>query len=422
VNVAMRRVAAASFVGALLEWYDFYVFATASALVFGPLFFPSGDPLLSTMASFGAFASGFVARPIGGLIFGDIGDRIGRRTSLVATLVIIGAGTFLIGALPTFAQAGVWAPILLVILRVAQGIGLGGEYAGASLLTIEHAPAGRRGFWGSVPQAASPGGLLLSSLVFELITLLPPGAFVAWGWRVPFLLSVIMLGVGLYVRLHVAETPEFEAIRGRRTELPIVDLLRTHGRATLLATGARLAETVSGNMIKSFGLSYATAQLGLRHAEALGALLATSAVGLLVTPLYGVLGDRFGPRAVYMAGAGLAALLAFPFFWLLEGRTVAAVWVGFVVAYNLGPTLMLSVQATFFTTLFHARVRYTGLSVAYQVSAIVGGFTPLISLTLLRRSSGTPWGVATFLAAVAVLSFGCAAGVRGARPAAASDK
>ena len=412
----MGRIAAASFVGALLEWYDFYVFATASALVFGPLFFPSSDPLLSTMASFGAFASGFLARPIGGLIFGDIGDRIGRRASLIATLVIIGTGTFLIGLLPSFAQAGVWAPILLITLRVAQGIGLGGEYAGASLITIEHAPSGRRGFWGSLPQAASPGGLLLSSLVFGLIALLPPRAFIAWGWRVPFLLSVIMLGIGLYVRLHIAETPEFEAIRGVRTELPIVDLLRTHGRAALLATGARLAETVSGNMIKSFGLTYATVQLGLPREEALGALLVTSGVGLIVTPMYGVLGDRFGPRAVYMTGAAFAALLAFPFFWVLEQRTVAAVWIGFVTAYNLGPTLMLSVQATFFTTLFEARVRYTGLSVAYQVSAIVGGFTPLISLTFLQQTNGAPWGVAAFLTAIALLSFSCAASVRSARP------
>jgi MFS transporter, MHS family, shikimate and dehydroshikimate transport protein len=409
----MRRVAAASFVGALLEWYDFYAFATASALIFGPLFFPSGDPLLSTMASFGAFASGFLARPIGGIIFGDIGDRIGRRASLIATLLIIGAGTFLIGVLPTFAQIGIWAPILLVILRVAQGIGLGGEYAGASLITIEHAPHGRRGFWGSLPQAASPAGLLLSSLVFALVNLLPSTTFLAWGWRVPFLLSAVMLGVGLYVRLHIAETPEFEAIRGQRTELPIVDLLRTRGAVTLLAIGARLAETVAGNMIKSFGLTYATAQLGLPRTEALGALLATAAVGVLVTPLYGLLGDRFGPRTVYLVGAGCTAVLAFPFFWALEARTVTALWIGFAVAYNLGPTLMLSVQATFFATLFHPRVRYTGLSVAYQVSAVVGGFTPLISLTLLQQSGGSPWGVATFLAATAVLSFCCAAGVRG---------
>jgi MHS family shikimate/dehydroshikimate transporter-like MFS transporter len=245
-NAAMRRVAAASFVGALLEWYDFYAFATASALVFGPLFFPSNDPSLSIMASFGAFASGFVARPIGGLIFGHIGDRIGRRASLIATLVIIGTGTFLIGLLPTFAAAGIWAPILLVLLRVTQGIGLGGEYAGASLITIEHAPTGARGFWGSLPQAASPGGLLLSSAVFGLMTSLEPDAFFSWGWRLPFLLSIAMLGVGLYVRLHVAETPEFEEIRGERAELPILELLHTHGTTAVLATGARLAETVAG--------------------------------------------------------------------------------------------------------------------------------------------------------------------------------
>jgi MFS transporter, MHS family, shikimate and dehydroshikimate transport protein len=222
-----------------------------------------------------------------------------------------------------------------------------------------------------------------------------------------------MLGIGLYVRLHIAETPEFEAIRDQRTELPIVDLVRTHAAATVLATGARLAETVAGNMIKSFGLTYATVQLGLPRTEALGALLATAATGMLVTPLYGVLGDRFGPRTIYLAGAGCTAVLAFPFFWALEARTAGTLWIGFVMVYNTGPTLMLSVQATFFTMLFHPRVRYTGLSVAYQVSAVVGGFTPLISLTLLQQSGGSPWGVATFLALTAALSFCCAAGVRG---------
>ncbi|HEY0493992.1 MAG TPA: MFS transporter, partial [Candidatus Dormibacteraeota bacterium] len=264
-------------------------------------------------------------------------------------------------------------------------------------------------------QAASPGGLLLSSAVFGLVTLLEPDIFFSWGWRVPFLLSIAMLGVGLYVRLHVAETPEFEEIRGERAELPIVELLRTHGTTALLATGARLAETVAGNVIKSFGLTYVTVQLGLPRDEALRALLAMAAVGVAMTPLFGALGDRFGARAVYMAGSGCSALMAFPFFWILEQRSVAALWIGFVVAYNLGPTLMLSVQATFFTTLFHPRVRYSGLSIAYQVSAILGGFTPLISLTLLHRSNGAPWGVAAFVASVAVLSLGCAAGVKGAK-------
>jgi MHS family shikimate/dehydroshikimate transporter-like MFS transporter len=411
VTQSMRGVGAASFVGALLEWYDFYVFATASALVFGHLFFPSGDPVASTMASFGAFASGFLARPFGGLLFGHLGDRIGRKTSLVATLAIIGAGTFLIGLLPTYAQIGALAPILLVTLRVAQGIGLGGEYGGASLMAIEHAPPGRRGFWGSLPQAASPGGLLLATGVFGLASLLPQDAFTAWGWRVPFLVSGVLLLVGLYVRLRVAETPEFvPAQKGDRA--PIVELLRTHPRATALATGARLAETVAGNLVKSFGLSYATMQLGLGRDVALGALVATSAVGLVVTPIYGTLADRYGARHLYAVGTALACALAFPLFWVLQARTAAAAWLGFVVFYNLGPTLMLSVQATFFAEMFAPQVRYTGLSFAYQVSAIVGGVTPLAALSLLRWQGGAPWAVAGVLALVAFLSLACTVAAR----------
>ncbi len=408
---SMYRVGAASFVGALLEWYDFYVFATASALVFGHLFFPSGDPVASTMASFGAFASGFLARPFGGLLFGHLGDRTGRKASLVATLAIIGAGTFLIGLLPTYGQVGALAPVLLVVLRVAQGIGLGGEYGGASLLAIEHAPPGKRGFWGSLPQAASPGGLLLATGVFGLASLLPQEAFTAWGWRVPFLVSGVLLAVGLYVRLHVAETPEFvQAKAGDRA--PIVELVRTHPRSTALATGARLAETVAGNLVKSFGLSYATMQLGLGPDVALGALVAMSAVGLFVTPFYGVLADRFGARALYALGAVLTCALAFPLFWVLDVRTAAATWLGFVVFYNLGPTLMLSVQATFFAELFAPKVRYTGLSFAYQVSAIVGGFTPLAALSLLHWRGGAPWAVAAALALVALLSLLCTVAAR----------
>lgn len=407
----MRRVGAASFVGALLEWYDFYVFATASALVFGRLFFPSGSAVVSTMASFGAFASGFLARPLGGLLFGHLGDRVGRKTSLVATLAIIGAGTFLIGLLPTYAQIGTLAPVLLVALRVAQGIGLGGEYGGASLIAIEHAPAHRRGFWGSLPQSASPGGLLLATGVFGLASLLPQDQFTAWGWRIPFLVSGLLLLVGLYVRTRVAETPEFVPARhGDRA--PIVELLATHPRSTALATGARLAETVAGNLVKSFGLSYATLHLGLSRDTALSALVATSTVGLFTTPFYGWLADRFGARTLYAAGTAFACALAFPLFWVLQARTAAALWLGFVVFYNLGPTLMLSVQATFFADLFAARVRYTGLSFAYQVSAIVGGFTPLVALSLLQWQGGAPWAVAAALAASALLSLTCTVAAR----------
>ena len=402
----MRKAGAASIVGALLEWYDFYVFATASALVFGHLFFPTGDPVASTMAAFGAFAAGFLARPLGGVLFGHLGDRVGRKTSLVATLVIIGAGTFLIGLLPTYAQIGSAAPMLLVVLRVAQGIGLGGEYGGASLIVIEHAPPGQRGFWGSLPQTASPGGLLLATAVFGLASLMPQDAFLAWGWRVPFVASGVLLLVGLYVRLHVAETPQFVPARAG-DKAPLVELLQTHRQATALATGARLAETVAGNLVKSFGLTYVTLHLGLSQDVALNALVATSAVGLVVTPLYGALADRVGARTLYLFGAALTAALAFPLFWVLQARTVAAVWIGFIAFYNLGPTLMLSVQPTFFAELFSARVRYTGLSFAYQVSAVVGGFTPLAALALLRWQSGAPWAVAASLTVAALLSLAC---------------
>jgi MHS family shikimate/dehydroshikimate transporter-like MFS transporter len=250
--------------------------------------------------------------------------------------------------------------------------------------------------------------------VFSLVSLLPEPAFLAWGWRVPFLLSIAMLGVGLFIRLSVDETPDFERIRdtGTPQAVPVMDLVRNHRRNALLAIGARLAETVSGNMIKSFGLTYATVELGLHSATALAALMATSIVGLVATPIYGALGDRFGQRVVYMTGAAFAAVLAFPFFWVLDARTVLAVWLGFIVAYNLGPTLMLSVQPTFFTQLFDPEVRYTGLSVAYQVSAIIGGFTPLISIWLLKLLDGAPWLVASFIALMAALSFVCVGAAR----------
>ncbi|MBX6324184.1 MAG: MHS family MFS transporter, partial [Rhodospirillaceae bacterium] len=404
----MQKAAAAGFVGALLEWYDFYLFAAASALVFGPLYFPSDDALASTMAAFGAFAAGFLARPLGGLIFGHIGDRIGRKSSLVATLLIMGVGTFLIGIVPTYGQIGLAAPILLVVLRLLQGIGMGGEYGGASLITIEHAPHGQRGFWGSLPQAASPAGLLLATGFFGLVSLLPEDDFLTWGWRVPFLASLVALVIGLIIRLRIEETPDFE--RSEPSErAPAMELVREYKRSAVLATGARLAETVAGNMIKSFGITYTTAVLGLSKQVPLGALTATAAIGLLVTPLFGALGDRVGQRGMYMTGAACTTLLAFPFFWLLDARTGLAVWIGFILAYNLGPTLMLSVQPAFFTQLFGTRVRYTGLSFAYQISSIVGGLTPVISIKLLDLLGNRPWLVAGYIALFGAISFASAA-------------
>jgi len=412
-SVSMNRVAAASFAGAVLEWYDFFIFGTASALVFGDLFFPSADPLSGTIASFATFGVGFLARPVGGIVFGHFGDRVGRKSALIATLLIIGVGTFLIGLLPTYQTAGVWAPILLVILRLVQGFGLGGEYGGAALMTIEHAPLEQRGYWGSVPQAAASAGILLATGVFSLITRLPRDAMMEWGWRVPFLLSIVMLAVGMFIRLHVVETPDFEkASRSKERGFPLFVLLRTHPRILLLTLGARLAETVSSNIVNAFGIAYVTTQLAMNRSVPLSGVLLASTAGLFACPLFGALSDRIGRRAVYLGGAAFMLLFAVPYFMLLGTKSEGLIWFAIVAAYVFGPTAMFSVQATFFSELFGANVRYTGLSVAYQLSAIIGGFTPLVAASLLKANDGLPWLVAGYLAIISLISLICTLRVR----------
>ncbi len=413
--VSMPKIATASFVGAMLEWYDFFIFGTASALVLGPLFFPGRDPFSGMMASFATFGVGFLARPLGGIVFGHLGDRVGRKSTLIATLVIIGLGTFLIGLLPTYATAGGWAAVGLVVLRLIQGFGLGGEYGGAALLTIEHAPEHSRGFWGALPQSAASGGTLLATGVFALVSLLGRDALLDWGWRVPFLLSGPLVGVGLFIRMNTTETPDFERARTNPAAsrgVPLLDLLRNHPRNVLLAVGARLAETISSNVINAFGLAYVATQLAMHRTVPLTGVLIASAIGIFMCPVFGILGDRIGKRAVYVLGAAFMTLFAFPFFILLGTKSALLIVIAMVAAYNLGPTMMFAVEATFFAELFGPGVRYTGLSIAYQISAIAGGFTPLASAYLLRLGYGTPWLVAGFLAGVSLLSLLCAAFAR----------
>jgi MHS family shikimate/dehydroshikimate transporter-like MFS transporter len=412
--VFMPKVAAASFIGAMLEWYDFFIFGTASALVLGPLFFPGSDPMAGTMASFATFGIGFLARPVGGIVFGHIGDRVGRKAALIATLLIIGIATFLIGVLPTYATAGVWAPALLVALRLVQGFGLGGEYGGAALLTIEHAQPSQRGFWGSLPQAAASAGILLATGVFALVSELPNDALMDWGWRVPFLLSAIMLVVGLFIRMNITETPDFERARRQHTHgAPLFRLLREHPRNVLLTLGARIAETVSSNIINAFGIAYVSTQLAVSRSVPLTGVLIASFLGILACPIFGALSDRFGRRAVYVGGAAFMALFAIPYFVLLQTASPVLICLAIVVAYNFGPTAMFAVQATFFSELFGPGVRYTGLSIAYQLSAIIGGFTPLIAATLLQAGRGAPWMVAAYLCLASLLTLVCALVVPG---------
>lgn len=409
---SMRRVVLGSFAGALLEWYDFFIFGTAAGLIFAPLFFPESSPSAGIIAAFATFGVGFFARPLGGLVFGHFGDKIGRKVTLIWTLAIVGTSTFLIGCVPDWHSIGIWAPILLMALRLIQGFGLGGEYGGAALMTIESAPKARRGFFGSLPQAAASVGLMLATGVFALCThLLTQEQFMAWGWRIPFWLSAVMLIVGLFIRLHTDETLDFQrqqsTSRTDKTPLPIVTLFREHPRTIWLAFGARLAESVSSNVINAFGIVYVSTQLLLSRDVPLTGMLFASALGILFCPLMGWLSDRIGQRRVYLLGAGFCVLYAFPFFMLLNTQHALIITISMVLGYNLGPTTMFAVQPTLFASLFGTRVRYTGLSFAYQFSSILGGMSPFIAATLLLMGEGKPWLVGIFMMTVSLISFIC---------------
>jgi len=407
----MSRVALASFIGALLEWYDFFIFGTAAAVAFGPVFFPTQNPLRGMMGAFAIYGVGFLARPLGGIFFGHIGDRHGRKAGLLLTLAIIGTGTFLIGLLPGWKQAGIAAPLMLMALRLLQGFGLGGEYGGAALITIEHAPDARRGFWGAIPQAAASAGILLATGVFAALDHLSKDAFLAWGWRIPFLISIIFTGVGIFIRMSVIETPAFLRVSARREEPgpPLIQLFRDHPRNIVLATIARLAETVSSNIINAFGIAYIVKQLMMDRSIGLNAMMLASLIGIIMCPVFGAISDRIGRRKMYLAGAAFMFVFSVPFFLLLGTKSVGLIVVAFVVAYNFGPTLMFAVEANFFSDMFGAATRYTGLSLAYQLSAIIGGFMPLIGASLIGRDAGQPWLLAGFLSVICLLSFICAA-------------
>jgi metabolite-proton symporter len=379
-------VIVASLIGTSLEWYDFFIYGTAAALVFNKLFFPSFEPLVGTLLAFTTYAVGFVARPLGGIVFGHYGDRVGRKNVLVITLLVMGFATFAIGLLPTYTQIGPWAAVALVVLRVAQGFGVGGEWGGAVLMAVEHAPSHRRGFYGSWPQMGVPAGLVLANLIFAYLSgSRSPDEFLAGAWRVPFLLSAILVVIGLFIRMQISEPPAFARVKETRTEakMPVIDALRQHPKEVAVAFGARFAENGIFYVYTVFVLSYATQQLQIPQAVVLNGVLAAAVVELFAMPTFGWLSDRIGRRPVYLFGAGLSLVWAFPFFLLVNTKVTGLIWLG-ILGLALGHSGMYGPQASFFSELFGTRVRYSGASVGYQLSSVfAGGLSPIIAASLL---------------------------------------
>jgi MFS transporter, MHS family, shikimate and dehydroshikimate transport protein len=405
---SIKKVAAASFIGTTIEWYDFFLYGTAAALVFGDLFFPEAKPLVGTLLAFSTYAVGFAARPIGGVVFGHYGDRIGRKSMLVLSLLIMGIATFLIGVLPAYASIGVVAPLLLVVLRFAQGIGVGGEWGGAVLMSVEHAPKGRRGFFGAWPQMGVPAGLLLSTAVFAIVqAVTSEAAFMSWGWRVPFLASIILVGVGLFIRLKLMESPAFERVRETKTEAdrPIVDVVRKYPREVLVAMGMRVAENGCFYILTVFVLAYGEEELDLSKGTMLTGVIIAAAIGLFTVPLWGALSDRVGRKPLYLAGAVITTLWAFPLFGLIDTKSPVLIWLSIAVGINLGHDLMYGPQAAYFSELFGTRVRYSGASLGYQLASVfAGGFAPLIATALLAAGGGSPTLVALYMMGMGLIS------------------
>ncbi len=405
-DVSIGRVVLASFIGTTIEWYDFFIYGTAAALVFNRLFFPGFDDLTGTMFAYATFAIGFFARPVGGILFGHFGDRLGRKTMLVTTLTIMGVATFLIGVLPTYETAGILAPILLVTLRCVQGLGVGGEWGGAVLMAVEHGHRSKRGLYGSWVQAGVPVGLLMATAVFAIFSSLPEEQFVTWGWRVPFLLGIVLLGVGMFIRLRIMESPIFANAKAKQPApyLPVMEVLRKHPKNVLLAMGARFSENASFYIFSIWVISYATETLHLPKNTVLTGIWLGAAVQFFAIPSFGLLSDRWGRRPIYLGGAVFIMAFAFPFFWLVNTQVNYLVWSAIILGL-IGHSAMYGPQAAFFSELFGTNVRYTGASLGYQVaSPLAGGLAPLIATQLLVIGHGDPSWVAVYLIVTGIIT------------------
>ena len=408
----VRRVVFSSLIGATIEWYDFFLYGVVAGIVFNKLYFPTGDPLISTLLAYTTFAVGFVTRPLGGVIFGHFGDRIGRKSVLVTTLIIMGIATFLIGLIPTYEQIGVWAPILLLVMRIFQGIGLGGEWGGAVLMAFEYAPPEKRGLYASIPQIGLAIGLCLSSGFVALLSQLPEADFFAWGWRVAFLMSIVLVAVGLYIRLRILETPEFVRVReaGQQAKIPFVDMLRQYPKNVLLGMGARYIDGVFFNIVAVFSIGYLANTLKIPRQTALFGVTLSALVMIVTIPLFGKLSDHIGRGKVYGVGSLITAASIYWLFTVaVPGVDKTTLWLSMVIPFGVFYASVYGPEAALFSELFDPRVRYTGISFVYQFSGIfASGITPIVATALLAQGDGQPWLICAYVVFAGIVSAICA--------------
>lgn len=400
------KVASASLIGTTVEYYDFFIYGTAAALVFPTLFFPGSSPLVGTLLSFATFGVGFLARPVGGVIFGHFGDRIGRKRMLVVSLITMGLATVLMGLMPTYATIGLAAPVLLTLLRLVQGFAVGGEWGGATLMAVEHAPQGKRGFYGAFPQMGAPAGVALATIAFFLAGKLTPEQFETWGWRLPFLFSAVLVVVGLVIRLTIDESPEFQAVRNRAEQprLPIAEAWRRHPREILLVAGTYLSQGVFAYICMSYLVSYATKEVGLARPSVLMGVFVAAIVAVILYPVFGALADRWGRKTTYLLGAAAMLVTIAPAFALINTGSPLAFGAALALVFGLAMAPAGGVTGSLFSLVFTPEVRYSGASIGYTISQICGSaFAPTIA-TALYATNGSSGPVVAYLLVVAAIS------------------